>query len=140
MQTVEIKTNKDLKRFATLVGKSNLVVINEVILSKLFELELIGDDNDDCGLTIKEILERSEYDSWEFINSLYKSNQQSHDAMLTLLVINQLNDCQECGCEVEIESDSHGKYDWENKKCTHCDYADSNEPDWDTMPGGHDYY
>jgi len=51
------------------------------------------------------------------------------------------NECDECGCEMESEEDSHGKHSWTNFNCSNpnCSNGWSNEPDWDSMPGGHDY-
>lgn len=143
MQTVEIKQN--LKRLGVLVGRTNEVSLNGKILNYLLDKELINDEIEDCGLTIKEIYERNndELTHSEIQNML---GSFSSDTILEiiggLLIWNQLGECPECGCEIEIEEDSHGKHQWENKKCINkeCGYSEINEPDWDSLPGGHDYY
>lgn len=30
-------------------------------------------------------------------------------------------------------------YDWTSYECTECGHIESDEPDWDSMKGGHDY-
>ena len=49
--------------------------------------------------------------------------------------------CPKCGEEMEItDSGTYRHIDWDNAKCTSCGYEDINEPDWDSMAGGHDDY
>lgn len=49
--------------------------------------------------------------------------------------------CPECGSEMEItDSGEYRNHDWENWKCFECGETIINEPDWDSMPGGHDDY
>ncbi len=49
--------------------------------------------------------------------------------------------CEECGCEMIEERDGcNGKY-WSEWECEnpYCDNKETDEPDWDTMKGGHDW-
>ena len=50
-------------------------------------------------------------------------------------------ECPICGGDME-EKDSGGYkgYIWNTVECIECGHIESDEPDWDSMPGGHDYY
>lgn len=51
--------------------------------------------------------------------------------------------CPKCGSPLElIEEGRYKKFVWERWKCTdpYCDYETCDEPDYDSEPGGHDYY
>lgn len=46
-------------------------------------------------------------------------------------------------CNIELEVVDCGVYKgklWNEYECPECDYCFSEEPDWDSMPGGHDDY
>lgn len=46
-------------------------------------------------------------------------------------------------CDVEMEMVDFGSYngkEWYQYECPFCDYCCSDEPDWDSMSGGHDDY
>lgn len=48
--------------------------------------------------------------------------------------------CQECGSDMEIhDSGMYKKFRWYAYRCPVCGYETSDEPDWDSMKGGHDY-
>ena len=51
------------------------------------------------------------------------------------------DECTMCGGETEIiDSGSYNGSVWNHYRCTECGYEESEEPDWDSMPGGHDDY
>ena len=48
--------------------------------------------------------------------------------------------CPECGSDLEcIDEGTYKGIDWETLQCPECEYGESDEPDWDIMPGGKDY-
>ena len=48
-----------------------------------------------------------------------------------------MKNCKYCGGEMEpFEVGSN----WESYRCVKCGHIESNEPDWDSMKGGHDDY
>ena len=61
------------------------------------------------------------------------------DVINTQVLISSLGDCPQCGCELEQEEQGQGRFVWMDTECSNCDYASSDEPDWDTMPGGYAY-
>jgi DNA-directed RNA polymerase subunit M/transcription elongation factor TFIIS len=52
------------------------------------------------------------------------------------------DECPECGSsDIDIwEQGSYKGKEWTNYKCNDCDHRWGNEPDWDSMKGGHDNY
>lgn len=49
-------------------------------------------------------------------------------------------ECPECGSEMELFDYGYSKYgNWKHYRCLECGNEESNEPDWDDMPGGWDY-
>ena len=51
------------------------------------------------------------------------------------------DECPECGEELYLFD--WGRFrglDWHSIKCKNCEWDYSNEPDYDSMPGGRDYY
>lgn len=53
-----------------------------------------------------------------------------------------MEECPLCGSDVEvIDSGSYKGKVWYHYECTNpeCQHEESEEPDWDSMPGGHDY-
>lgn len=49
--------------------------------------------------------------------------------------------CTMCGSETEVVDFGTFKgFKWHHWKCTDCGHEESNEPDYDSMYGGHDDY
>jgi hypothetical protein len=49
--------------------------------------------------------------------------------------------CPQCDIEMEVvDSGSYKGHTWYDYQCPFCDYCYSEEPDWDSMSGGHDDY
>lgn len=52
-----------------------------------------------------------------------------------------MEECPLCGGSVEVvDFGSYKGKTWYHYKCTECNYEESEEPDWDSMLGGHDDY
>ena len=47
--------------------------------------------------------------------------------------------CPECGKELYAEEEGDGVYVWNEYYCPDHGLISSDEPDWDSMKGGHDY-
>ena len=44
------------------------------------------------------------------------------------------------GTMEEVDRGIYKGFTWNKMKCTECNYEESDEPDWDSEPGGHDDY
>lgn len=104
-------------------------------------------DQEDAGVPITEICKNWGYDvSVVALKFLNRSDKKINDLFGNLFFKHINDECPLCGHEINVEHDSghaNGKsYEWENKDCSNgnCDYGETGEPDWDIMPGGHDYY
>ena len=47
--------------------------------------------------------------------------------------------CPECGKELYAEQEGDGKHTWNEYYCPDCGLQSSDEPDWDSLKGGHDH-
>lgn len=104
-------------------------------------------DYEDAGVQVTEICKNWGYELPVVALKFFGRSDNMINDLFGKLYFKHVNDeCPQCGHELEVEYDSghaNGKsYEWENKTCSNsnCDYGDTGEPDWDCMPGGHDYY
>jgi len=52
-----------------------------------------------------------------------------------------LDECPLCGGEMELfDSGMFKGFKWVHLKCIECKYEESDEPDYDSLPGGRDDY
>ena len=132
VQLISGKTEKDLE---------------EHILESMKEHLYLDNSFEDCGKTIEDlIIEFDEYSIEDVVEILFPDeteNDQLKEVLKSILFLGDgsTNPCDQCGCEMEVQDESQGKYSWQNHNCEnpYCDNGSTNEPDWDSMPGGHDY-
>lgn len=142
METTIAETDS-LRELSKLVGLP-LDQLSKKIINSLIDERVISGDSEDFGNNINFSATESGYE----ILPLYKIvfgvedlvTQEQVEFFGSLILIGT-GDCPECGgdLETEYDGDFNGRT-WEDKKCTVCDYAETNCPDFDTEPGGHDDY
>lgn len=50
-------------------------------------------------------------------------------------------ECTDCGCEMIVtDSGRYKRFTWTEWTCTSCGNVTTDEPDYDSEPGGHDDY
>ncbi len=140
MKNFSFKDNDAFDLFKKLTQRKD---IEQHIMEQLFERFEIPFD--DCfGHSIQTILDDEKIDPLEFVQQAFPT-LKDHSELVQILpsVIffgTGENPCPECGCELDVEHDGSGSHSWTNINCTFCDYGDTDEPNWDSMPGGHDDY
>lgn len=107
-----------------------------------FEIEI---ESEYLGSALSEILENNEIEIIDFVNKNFPSLSNNNEFLQIIpsLIIwgdGSENPCDNCGSELDIEPQQSGKYKWNDYECPICHERTSNEPDWDSLPGGHDYY
>ena len=146
-----IKYNEALVVLATTTGMT-IKDLESHILKTFIDNEWIINGVDDCGWSIQYVIGVNELDTNKVIKALFPEEpfHPEDSEMIMNTEIPELlksiffwgdetvDPCPDCGCEVERESDSTDGISWENVECSNCDYSTSDEPDWDSMPGGRD--
>jgi len=126
---------------------------SQLKLKILKDLELIGffkDWTQEVGRTIDEIIkDHQEYTIEELIISMfpYTDFLKSDEIKAFLGGIMFFGDgvdhpCEICGCEMDGEEDGADGKTWTNWDCSNpeCEGSESNEPDWEMLPGGRKYF
>ncbi len=137
MHNLTIQSSIELKILSTQFNIAEQE-LKDKIINTFINREAIGGDQDECGKTLGEIADEPDFRS--VCLQIFKN--VSH-VLLTnisnLVILSTLGDCPQCGCETTEEE--QGAFDrvWVETECSNCDYRDSNEPDWDTIRGGHAY-
>lgn len=137
MNSLTLRSSSELE-----ILSSQLSITQEELKSKIIENlldnEVISGDQCDCGKVLTDIIDYNSFKN--VINDIFGG--MSYILLLNLsiqVLVSTLGNCPECGCELEeIEQQLQG-YKWIDKKCNNCSYADTGEPDWDTMQGGYSY-
>ena len=142
---ITIKTN-DAFRVLSDASKLSQHELEERILESLNEEGLFIEGFEMCGKSVAKFMEELGYTIDETVDVIFPNQENTIEFSELLKSIYFWGDaieveCEECGSEMEPEEESHGNKTWTNYKCENpfCDNAISNEPDWDTMKGGHDY-
>jgi hypothetical protein len=140
-----IRKNESFSVLATATGKNHQELENAIV-ETLVENQLILESYEDYGKTIQEIMDENQEEIDDFIKFAFPEKEVNSEIAELLKGIyiwgnGSENPCPECGCEMEVENDGIGTVQWVDFKCENpnCNYAESGEPDWDTMPGGIDY-
>lgn len=133
MENLFLDTSKQLIELSQLVRKDPKDTINAIENGfKSLDADLY--ENEDAGVCFGEILEQMEIKVSSFTcKFLGRSDKTINELFSNLWFKHTLNDCPECGCEVEEETDGGFGYEWTEKNCTNCEWSESNEPDWDLM-------
>jgi hypothetical protein len=142
---LSIKRN-DAFRVLSDATKISISDLEKIIIQGLIDEELIGGELEDCGRSIAEVCNEQGFSVPQIVELLFPGqiNQEIPELLDSIFIWGDAVDhpCDQCGCEMEGEEDGHGKHTWTDWECSNpnCDNKISNEPDWDSMPGGHDYY
>ena len=133
-------TENDALRELVKIQKSNPQKISEKIQNALVKEGVLYLGTEDAGLTLNEIADQSGYAIKYLFKLVYgtEGDTEQLEFFGALLFLGD-SDCPMCGCDLERETEGLGNKEWENVSCTNCDYADSNEPDWDILPRGYEY-
>ena len=137
---ITIKNNKSLQKLAEGLNLEPKDLIKK--LSKEINLIILAyEENYEyfCGKTILDFKKLDLSLVRLALNFFVGNNSDLIELLDSLIIINELKDCPECGCETTKTEESYKKYKWENTTCSHCDYASTTEPDWDSMAGGKDF-
>jgi len=143
MYNLILKNPEGISRLAAIANLS-VEELTDIICKNLIDYGIVADDHRFCGKAFLKLFDDFvDIDIHYFIMRVFGiCNSEILRLFNELYFIYYLEDCPECGYETEALDQENGKYKWEDTKCLNsdCDYAISNEPDWDIMPGGHDYY
>ena len=112
--------------------KKNQEELSKEILNFLYVNEMTEDGSMDYGKTIKQII-----DEYNGLTSpiaittlcLKTNNPKIVEAFENLTIIG-LDDCPDCGDELEKFGEGNYGKTWEVERCS-CGYYHSTEPDWD---------
>ena len=129
--------NDSLEHIAKVIGRTE-AEISEIVVKTFYDIDIIM-SLDDCGKTIGELIdgEFSVKQAIEHVLGYY--NKEIETSFSNLVIWGAAYECPECGCSLDEVPESSSGYEWVDIDCTNCDYADTNEPDWDIMPGGYGY-
>jgi hypothetical protein len=133
MKNLYLPDSKELTRICE-ITKLHQIQIVPSIITRMQIMEIDLDSQNDAGLEISQIMEEMGYDLNGFCyDVLGQYNEELAFLIGKLKFKNVLDDCPECGCEVEEREEAAWDYVWEEKDCTNpsCDYALTNQPDWD---------
>lgn len=139
-----IKQNDSFRVLSTATG-INGHDLEEMIVNKLIKEQLIEQHYFDYGKTIQEILDLNGWEMNTFIETLFpgNTNKEIPELLKSIYIWGEGSEhpCPECGCEMDPIEDGSGACTWTDWKCENpnCDHQETNEPDWDTMPGGIDH-
>lgn len=118
--------------------------LEEIIIKRMVDEGLMAGGIEDCGFSVQHIGFENKYDIFDLMNVLFPEGVKNTEIMELLDSIIFWGDgsehpCPQCGCECDGEEDGADGHVWTDWKCTNgeCDFADSGEPDWDVLPGGH---
>ena len=141
---VQLRSNDALRVLsdATLQSEKTL---ERNILKALRNEGLSIDEFENINISVSEFMEELGYTKDETFEILFLK-QKNKDEILSLLSgiiffgTAEQNQCEECGCEMEVEFNEEGTYKWKDYKCenAYCEATKTNEPDWDSMKGGFD--
>lgn len=95
-----------------------------------------------CGYSITDLSETEEFELKDMMNTCFIVLPENTEVeeLLEGVFVWGLGSCPECGCGIHSELQEGDGFKWYDKSCLNCDYATSDEPDWDSMPGGYDDY
>jgi hypothetical protein len=116
------------------IFKIDVEELKTKITSGLQSEEIELEEGEDAGRLLSEL-----FDDWGFkvfevvLKVLGRSDNQVNELFGNLYYKHVNEDCPECGCETETETDGCWGQEWEEKKCVNSnyDYSESGEPDWD---------
>jgi hypothetical protein len=137
---ITIKRDEALKELASLAHKNHIELAKHII-DKAIEARVISDNKEFCGENLFEIFFDNGYNLIATtLFCLGKCDPFLMQNFRNLTVWGMHDDCPECGFDMEfIDGEDHGKYKWHERECLNCGKRVSNEPNWDSVPGGHDY-
>jgi len=139
----QIKQNDSFFAVRSIITATNSELQKTIFESfKDAEIEIEGDD---LGLTISEILENHDIEIKDFIEYTFpkfQNNDEFYQIVPSLIIWGEGSECpcENCGSEMDVEVEGWGKHKWNVYSCTVCGENSSEEPDWDSKPGGHDFY
>lgn len=144
---VTIKKNDSFSELMKIVAM-NPTDLQEKIIKGLESIGFLQDYTQEVGKTIQEIIEEYNDDTFEevltsvFPNAVHIQNDELNAFFGGLVIWGDGSEmiCEECGCEMEGETEGCWGQEWTNWDCSNpeCENGITNEPDWDTMPGGYD--
>ena len=121
-------------------------ILEEIIIKRLIDEGMMTGDTIDCGLSIQQIAVENKYNALEIVKVLFPEgtkNMEVIELMDSIYIFGTADDnpCPKCGCECEGTEDGADGHVWTEWKCSNseCDFADTNEPDFDVLPGGYAY-
>lgn len=139
-----IKQNDSFRVLSTATG-INGHDLEERIVNKLITEQLIEQHYFDYGKTIQEILDLNGWEMKDFVESIFpeNNNKEIPELLKSIYIWGDGNEhpCPECGCEMDPIEDGSGACTWTDWKCENpnCDHQETNELDWDNIPGGIDF-
>ena len=144
---ITIKDNDALEAVSLFMPDTKKDIIQKII-SDLTESEFLMEPTEEVGMTIQEMVDEFGHQSLDdAINAtfpIYINNQEFREVFSAILFWGDGSEhpCELCGCEMDGEEDGADGRVWTDWKCSNsnCEGAETNEPDWDCMPGGKDDY
>jgi hypothetical protein len=153
---ITIKNDEHLKGLACSLGVKSSDLA-KLIIKRAIKIGVIHDEKEYCGsklvsefknfdLNLVQMAKRCIVDLAFDISLLNGENVvlNKRDPYLLadlreLTIWGIHNDCPECGYEMDFTDEGKvGRYIWHERTCLNCGKVISNEPDWDTVSGGHD--
>lgn len=144
---ITIKYNDAFRAVSRITGISENDLSKRIIV-RLEKEGIIGDWTQEVGKSIQEVIEQYEehsiLDVIECVFPLQINSVELPEFLKSIIFWgdSMTNPCDLCGCEMEGEEESQDGHTWTNYKCENpeCENEHINEPDWDCLPGGYDYY
>jgi len=117
------------------------------IIDTMLENGLIESDNMELFTkSVWDVFDEINQTTIEMLSFLFSDIQTSEELSELLKSIYFFGDatnhpCEECGCEMIESRDGYDRIYWSEWDCEnpYCENRETDEPDHDTMKGGHDY-
>lgn len=124
---ITLRENNSLHRFCKKYNKT-LESVTDKVISTLLRYKLIHDIPEESGETLQYVLDQNDTLLDTFCVACFGSYGHTIGSYVKDFQLWGLHyDCENCGCELE------------DGKCTNCNNDTNDYPDFDSMPGGHDY-
>jgi hypothetical protein len=136
---ITVRNDNHLKDIAAML-RVEPKELAKVIIKIAIDIKVIEDDKEFCGSLLFK-----EFKNYNF-NLIQATTVclNKHDPFLLadfreLTIWGIHDDCPNCGFEMDFTDEGKvGRFIWHERTCLNCGKVVSNEPDWDTVPGGHD--
>jgi hypothetical protein len=140
-----IRKNDSFSVLLTSIGTTSHN-LEDSILNGLINEQLIESSYEDYGKNLQTIIDENDWEMTDFLNVIFPDKQLNSEILelfkgVQVWGCGSEKPCPECGCEMDPFGDGIGTLQWTNWECENpnCDYRETEEPDWDVMPGGIDF-